>query len=216
MQQPRPPQHDEEDERSQIGHHPHRPVLDEDVRDVVAWAVFLHVLRLQLVQALYLAIQVIRREHRQQVGDLENLRRIHIVVAAPDLKRREGAVRRAGVPQCLGGRDLHRLVPTLDDPELTAHEQRQDDRRDQHDHRHRCRAPERVDLVLALEVPGRHRQHHQGAGHQRGEHHVGVAPEEHGVPEQRPYVVELRLMLGVQDVANRVLHPGVRRHDERR
>ena len=41
-----------------------------------------------------------------------------------------------------------------------------------------------------------------------------VGPQEHRIGEQGPDVGELGLVLGVHDVAHRVLHPRVGRHDE--
>ena len=55
------------------------------------------------------------------------------------------------------------------------------------------RPPERPRPCCACaQVPGRHREHHQRAGDQRGQQHVGVAPDEHRVGEHGADVVELR------------------------
>ena len=54
-------------------------------------------------------------------------------------------------------------------------------------------------------------------GHERRQQHVGVAPHEHRVGEHGADVVELgALGRRVDLVADRVLHPGVGRHDEGR
>ena len=70
------------------------------------------------------------------------------LLPAADLEEREGAVRRTGGPQGLGGGDLHGLVLALDHAELAADEHVQEDRRGQHGQRDDRRAPEGVDRLL--------------------------------------------------------------------
>ena len=121
----------------------------------------------------------------------------------------------AGVPQRLGGGDLHRLVLPLHHAELAADEHIDGDGRQQDHQRDDGSAAERVDLVLPVEVPGGHREHDHGSGDERGQDDVGVAPQEDGIGEQRPDVVELGLVGAVvRGVTDRVLHPRVGRHDE--
>ena len=90
--QPEAPQGEQSDERGQIGHDPHPPVLNEDVRDVVPWPVLLHVLRLQVVEALDLAVEVIGGEDREKIGYLPDLGGSLVVVPATDLENGKGAV----------------------------------------------------------------------------------------------------------------------------
>ena len=71
-----------------------------------------------------------------------------------------------------------------------------------------------VTELSAPHVPGGEGQHDDGPGHQRGQDHVRVGPQEHRVREEGPDVGELGLVLGVHHVAHRVLHPRVGRHDE--
>ena len=104
----------------EVGHHAHRPVLDEHVRDVVARPVLLLVLRLQLVEA--------RRPGRPRcrspaatagAGSAMIFVGVSSLLAAADLEHRERA-RLAGLPLRLRRRDLHRLVLGLDHAELAA------------------------------------------------------------------------------------------------
>ena len=60
-------------------------------------------------------------------------------------------------------------------------------------------------------------EHHDGAGDQRREQHVEVSPDEDRVGEHRADVVQHRAgSSSGRSVADRVLHPRVRGHDERR
>ena len=123
----------------------------------------------------------------------------------------------AGVPERLGRGDLHRLVRAFHDAELAADEEVEGDGGQQDHERDDRGAAEGLDLVLAVEVPGGHGQHHRGARDERGHDDVGVAPQEDGVGEEGPDVVELRLMGAVvRRVADGVLHPRVGRNDEGR
>ena len=54
----------------EVGHHAHRPVLDEHVGDVVTGAVLLLVLRLELVEPGDLPVPRPGGQDRQQVRDL--------------------------------------------------------------------------------------------------------------------------------------------------
>ena len=100
----------------------------------------------------------------------------------------------AGVPERFGGGDLHRLVRAFDDAELAAHEQIEGDARQKDHERDDRRAAERLDLVLATEVPGGHGEHHRRTRDERGHDDVGVAPQEDRVGEEGPDVGQLGLM----------------------
>ncbi len=119
-------------------------------------------------------------------------------------------------PLRLGRGDLDRLVLGLDFAELVADEQLQDDHRQQHDHRDPRGEGEGLDLVSLADLPGRDREHHERARHERGEDHVDVAPEERRVREQRRDVVQFGLAVAVHDVADGMLHPRVGGEDEQR
>ena len=71
-EQPAAPEREQDGERPEIGHHPHAPVDELDVRDVVPRPVLLLVLRLKLVDPDDLAVERVRREEREQAGDLES------------------------------------------------------------------------------------------------------------------------------------------------
>ena len=118
-EQEHPPQPDQEHQGGDVGHHPHRPVLDEHVRHVVAGAVLLVVLGVDLAQALHLAVPGAGGQDRQQVRDFDDLDRRFVLVVAADLDHRE-RTRLAGVPVGLGCGDLHRLVVRLVDAEPAA------------------------------------------------------------------------------------------------
>ena len=76
---------------------------------------------------------------------------------------------------------------------------------------------EHLGALPAPDLPGGDREHDQAAGHQRREDHVRVAPDEHRVGEERADRGELGPAgVRVDLVADRVLHPGVGGHDERR
>ena len=135
-------------------------------------------------------------------------------VAAADLEQRERAGL-AGGPLRLGRGDLHRLVLRLDYPQLIADQHGEQDGWHQHDQGQPGRPGEDLAVTAVPQLPGRDRQHDGGAGGQRGEQDLGVAPDEHRVGEQRPDVVQLRLAVH-HLVADRVLHPGVGGQDERR
>src|SRR5262249_23082004 len=122
---PGPPKTDEQDYHREVGHHPHRPILDEHIRDVVARSVLLLVLGIDLVETLHLPIPVVGREQREDVWNLEDLSRRLVLIAAADLKERERA-RLTGVPLGLGRGDLHRLVLRFDHTELATDEQCED------------------------------------------------------------------------------------------
>ena len=124
-----------EHERAEVGHHAHRPVLDEHVRDVVAGPVLLLVLRVELVEADAPArstLPVARIDSRCGIS------MIFVGVSSllpPPIWNAENEHGWQVVPLRLGGRDLHRLVRGLDDAELAADDQLQQDRRHQHDER---------------------------------------------------------------------------------
>ena len=133
-EQPAAPDREQEEQPRGVGHDAHGPVLDEDVRHVVARAVLLLVLRVDVVEPLHLAVPGVGREQRQQVRDLNDLGGRLVPIAAADLEHRERA-RLARLPLCLGRRDLHRLVAVLDDAELAADEHGQESGRHEHDER---------------------------------------------------------------------------------
>ena len=87
VEQPASPEREEHDQRRDVGHHPHRPVLDEHVRHVVPRPVLLLVLGVELVHALHLAVGVVGGQDGQHVGDVDDLRRRLVVVAPADLER---------------------------------------------------------------------------------------------------------------------------------
>ena len=90
------------------------------------------------------------------------------------------------------------------------------DGREQHDERELTRSCGTIDLGRRVrQVPRRDREHDRDAGDQRSEQHVEVAPHEHRVGDHAPDVGELRLAVDHR-VADRMLHPRVRGHDERR
>ena len=81
----------------QVRHHPHRPVLDEDVRHVVARAVLLLVLRLELVEAVTWPSQVPVASSDSRCGISMILVGVWSLLSAADLEERERA-RLAGRP----------------------------------------------------------------------------------------------------------------------
>ena len=56
--------------------------------------------------------------------------------------------------------------------------------------------------------------HREAAGYHRADHVVRILPEQPGVQQQRPKARQQNLAVRSQRVADRMLHPGVRRHDE--
>ncbi len=197
VEQPGPPQGEEEDQRAQVGHDPHGPVLDEDVGDVVPGPVLLLVLRVQVVEPLHLAVDVVGGQDGQQVGDLEDLGRAsRRSLPAADLER---ARRGSGVGQVVHSASAAAIfigwyLPS-DHAELAAHEEVEGDGRQQDHQRDDRRAAEGLDLVLrGSRCQADTASMISGAGDQGGQDDVGVAPQEDGVGEQRPDVVELRLV----------------------
>ena len=181
-EQEHPPQADQEHHGGDVGHHPHRPVLDEDVRHVVAGAVLLVVLGVDLRQALHLAVPGAGGQDGQQVRDLDDLGRGFVLVVAADLDHRERA-RLAGVPVGLGGGDLHRLVVGLVDAEPAADRELQHGRDGEHEQAKLRAAAEQLHVLAAAHVPGRHGEQHGAAEDQRHRQHVRVAPQEDRVGE---------------------------------
>ena len=146
VEEPRSPQGEEGDERGQVGHDPHRPVLDEHVGDVVAGSVLLLVLRpCRLLSPCTSPSTwlVARMDSRSGIFQ------IWVGVSSllpPPIWKTENEQCGAGVPQRLGGRDLHRLVGALDDAQLAADEQVEEHRRQQDHERDGRGAAEGVDL----------------------------------------------------------------------
>ena len=71
-----------------------------------------------------------------------------------------------------------------------------------------------LDMKAREQVGGPHGRHHEGSGHDRGGHVVGVLPEEPGIGEQAPETIDMNSPVRRERVGDRVLHPGVGRQDE--
>ena len=146
----------------QVGHHPHRPVLDEHVRHVVAGPVLLLVLRLELVEPDHLAVPRVRGQQRQQVRDLDDLRRGLVVVAAADLEQRERA-RLAGRPTAPRPRRSSSAGTCASvTPELAADEHVEHRAGTSTTRASRAERSKTVGVRAAAQVPGRDAEHDDG------------------------------------------------------
>src|SRR5262249_3982343 len=131
----------------------HRPVDHPDIRHVVARAVLLALLLLQLIEALNLAVEGAGGHVGKDSWDGDREAGCLITRReAADLEERKAAGL-AGVPLRLRGRDLHALRTGHGFPEAVADHQLEQCDREGNDQRQLRRAPEDFDIPATEKVP---------------------------------------------------------------
>ncbi len=198
---------------TQRHHDPETPERDAHDRCVVTGAVLGDRGGLQVVDPLHLRGEGVRGHERQHVGDLD----VDLVLAVGDVPVGEQGPARAllGVPQRLGGGHLHRLLPGHDLALEVPGEQHPHRRHGTH-HQAQPHGPAvQVDLLPPAQVPTGQPDQHRARGEQRGGQHVREGDDLRRVRQRLPDRGELGPTgLRVDPVADRVLHPRVRRQDE--
>ena len=214
--QQHPGQRDQEHQRSGTDHQAEAPVLNANRRDIVSWSVLPALGRLDLVDPLDVAVPAEVLDQAEQVRDPDRGDVVGTGVRGePGDREDREALAVPGAADGLGCGHLHRLL-MHHQPALTVAERHGPDDREKREGQRQPERP-RGDIAVAAaqhQVTADGNDEH-AAGGERTEDRVRKR-EQHGAVEQHGKDVgELGVAGGVVDrVADRMLHPGVRRQDE--